>query len=91
MREEYSISRAIMETLEKGAPVSGLEAEFHYSELRSRQKAAPHSPLAGLMAGGPPSVHVPLDLGLERRGVSAGGSGAALIGEEKQIISPLLT
>jgi hypothetical protein len=88
--EPYSLSKAIIETLEKGAPVSGAESEFHYAEARARAKAPPSSPLAGLANVSPLSLHVPLD-SFSSRAVSATGSGSNLIGEEKQIVSPLLT
>jgi HK97 family phage major capsid protein len=90
MDKAYSLSRGIISMLERGVP-TGAEAEFHFGEALKRQRAAPYSPLSGSMAGGPPALHVPLDLGIERQGVSAGGSGSNLIGETKEIVSPLLT
>lgn len=88
MDKPYSLSRGIISMLDRGAP-TGAEADFHFGEALRRSKAAPSSPLAGLMAGGRPALHVPLTC--FERALSAGGSGANLIGEEKQIISPLLT
>jgi Phage capsid family len=84
----YSISRAIAETLERGAPRTGSEAEFHYQELRSRENNQSLSILGNQRAAGSKTLHVPLTRDLAAGAPSTGG---ALVGEEKIIDSPLLS
>lgn len=83
----YSLSRALLSMLDRGAP-TGIEADYHFSEALNRSKLPPNSPLSTPISN-LAVLHVPFE-GL-RRDVSAGNTGASLIGEEKQLVSPLLT
>jgi Phage capsid family len=57
---QYSLSRAITETLTHGAPRTGLESELHYQEARARESGSKLSFLASANRGGGNILHAPL-------------------------------
>jgi hypothetical protein len=82
----YSISRALRETLERGAPATGIEAEAHYAELKRREAIAGLVNLSSARSAGAHALALPIST----RVVAVGGSDGSLVGEEKSVASDLL-
>ena len=82
----YSLSRALAETLERGAPATGIEAEAHYAELKRREGIPELAYLWGARSAGGHALALPMST----RVVSVGGTGASMVGEEKSVASDLL-
>jgi hypothetical protein len=84
----YSLSRAIADVLNRGVP-TGVEAEYHFEEMRQREKMPALNFLAGAKGRGQ-VLHVPL--GMLRRDVGVGESGgASLVGQRLERVSDLLS